>query len=141
MERHVWDCPECVKQFIEFRETLEVFRESVREWSEEYESHTEEAAALSNEHRFSNGSYMWFATAATLLIILASTLRLPYHRDESHRTTTGQSAALLSDEALFSQLDQEVSRTVPRSMEPLAQMVSPNGPASWSAANGSAEKE
>jgi anti-sigma factor RsiW len=111
--QHVQECPACRSELAQFREALGEFGGAVRVWSED---HAEAAVALSasvaEPRSWAASHQLAWALAIAAVCVLASFLA-PWHRGESAP----------SDALLLNQVDAQVSRTVPSSMEPLMKLV------------------
>jgi anti-sigma factor RsiW len=112
--QHIEDCPACRAEVANYSDVLAEFRGSVRAWSQDQAN-----AALAMPPAVQNAP-SWMAShqlAWALLIaavcIVASFVH-PWYR--SDRTSS-------SDTVLLNQVDGQVSRTVPSSMEPLMKLV------------------
>jgi hypothetical protein len=110
--QHLENCVACRAELGNFREALGEFRGAVRCWSEN------QAQAALAVHAGPSESRSWIAShqlALALLLaavcILASIL---WHPKEN---------APSSDSVLLNQVDAQVSRSVPSSMEPLMKLV------------------
>jgi predicted anti-sigma-YlaC factor YlaD len=112
--RHVQDCPACRAELVQVREALGGFRGAVRVWSE---VQANQALAISGPIPQSRSWVVSPQLAWALLIavvfVIASFVT-PLQRGES---TAGADAVLLN------QVDAQVSRTAPSSMEPLMKLV------------------
>lgn len=117
LAQHVQDCPACRVELANFRETLGEFRGAVRTWSEEQAraalatpDAVAEAPAWAPSHQLA------WALLIAAVCIFASFI-IPGH---------GRDNTSSSDAVLLNQVDSEVSRTVPSSMEPLMKLVVQN---------------
>jgi anti-sigma factor RsiW len=113
--RHLEGCPACRAELANFCEALNEFRGAVRGWSQR-----EAQAALAIPARAPD-TRSWIAShqfALVLLLaavcILASVAAPWYQR---HHPATANDAALLN------QVDAQISRTAPSSLEPLMKLV------------------
>jgi len=112
--RHVEQCPACRTELARFREALGEFGGAVRAWSDDRAHAVLLAAAPVAPRRAWNPAHQlaWALVLAAICVI--ASFVLPWHRGESSG---------LSDAALLNQVDAQVSRTVPASMEPLMKLV------------------
>ena len=112
--RHVEHCTACRAELAQFREALGEFRGAVRTWSEDQAHAAMAASAPVAEPRSWTASHqLAWALAIAAICVIASFLR-PWHTGAGART---------NDAVLLNQVDAEVSRTVPSSMEPLMNLV------------------
>ena len=99
---------------------LALFRGSVRHWSDGHSR--AEPPAIGGILPARRGSWAqplrWALVAATLLVLAV----VPVYRSVQDRQR--QAEAARADALLLEQVDAEVSRTVPRPMEPLVKLVS-----------------
>jgi anti-sigma factor RsiW len=110
--RHLDKCAACRAELASFREALGEFRGAVRCWSE-----SEAHAALAVQAGPSE-SRSWIAShQLALALLLAAVCVLA-----SFVWRGGESAAA-NDAVLLNQVDAQVSRAVPSSMEPLMKLV------------------
>jgi anti-sigma factor RsiW len=109
--RHLENCPACRAELEHFREALSEFGGAVRCWSEN-QAHAALAVPRPSESRSWIAAHQ-FALALFLaaVCILAS---IVWHGAEN---------APSSDAVLLNQVDAQVSRAVPSSMEPLMKLV------------------
>jgi anti-sigma factor RsiW len=110
--QHIEQCPACRAEFGNFRQALGEFRGAVRCWSES------QAHAALEIHARPSESRSWIAShQLALALLLAAVCILTsviWHRGEN---------APASDAVLLNQVDAQVSRAVPSSMEPLTKLV------------------
>ena len=122
--RHVQHCPACRAELIQFRDALGEFRGAVRAWSEDradkYQAgNYQEDTALASPAAVSGPRLGWashqlpWALLIAVVCIIASFV-FPRHPGEN---------APASDAVLLNQVDAQVSRTAPSSMEPLMRLV------------------
>ncbi len=110
--QHLEDCPACRAELERFREVLTGFRGAVRGWSENQAQVALVVNARPSESRSWIASHqLAFALLLAAVCILGSFL---WH---------GGEGAPASDAVLLNQVDAQVSRTVPSSMEPLMKLV------------------
>jgi anti-sigma factor RsiW len=110
--RHLEDCPACRAELGNFREALGAFRGAVHCWSEN------QAQAALAVHGSPSESRSWIAShQLALALLLAAVCILT-----SILWRPGANAPS-SDAVLLNQVDAQVSRAVPRSMEPLTKLV------------------
>ena len=110
--QHVSACANCQAQIEQFEAVLGGFRSSVRRWSED--QLFQHPRVVQPQVR---QPYAW---AASLVCVLAALVLVVLLRH------AGQVSAK-EDAALFMQIDQETSRTVPAAMDPLSELVAGDG--------------
>jgi anti-sigma factor RsiW len=112
--RHVEDCPACRAELVDFREALGEFRGAVRGWSEDQAQAARAVPAGVAEPRSWLPSHQlaWALLLAAVCVIASFVFPRP-----------GRGPGPASDAALLNQVDSQVSRTVPASMEPLMKLV------------------
>jgi hypothetical protein len=119
-ERHARECSECGAELARMEAALGLFRGSVRHWSDRQVR----VPRLLAPTRGSRGyparplPVRWALAAAALLVLAA----VPIYRNAQERQRQAEIAR--ADALLLEQVDAEVSRAVPRPMEPLAKLVS-----------------
>jgi anti-sigma factor RsiW len=112
--RHVQDCPACRAELAQFREALGEFRGAVRAWSEvEADQALEISGSVPQPRSWAVSQQLAWALLIAAVCVIASFV-MPRQRGES---TAGADAVLLN------QVDVQVSRTAPSSMEPLMKLV------------------
>ena len=112
MAQHVEDCPACRAELEQFREALYEFRGAVRCWSDNQAHAALAVQARPSESRsWIAGHQFALALALAAVCILVSVV---WH---------GGGNAPASDAVLLNQVDAQVSRAVPSSMEPLMKLV------------------
>ena len=119
-EQHVRECSECSAELARLEASLALFRGSVRHWSDRQVR----VPRLLAPTRGSRGyparplPVRWALVTAALLVLAA----VPIYRNAQVRQRQAEIAR--ADALLLEQVDAEVSRAVPRPMEPLAKLVS-----------------
>jgi len=113
LARHVQDCPMCQAELGNFREALGEFRGAVRAWSnDQAEAALDIPATVSQPRSIASHQLAWAVLIAVVCVI--ASLVGPRHGAEN---------AAASDAVLLNQVDAQVSRTAPTSMEPLMKLV------------------
>jgi hypothetical protein len=108
--KHVEDCPVCRAELVQFREALGEFGGAVRAWSQDQ---ADQALAIpARSSRTVSHQLAWALTIAVVCVI--ASFVLPRQGGES---------AAGADAVLLNQVDAQVSRTAPSSMEPLTKLV------------------
>ena len=119
-DQHVRQCPECGAELARMEAALGLFRSSVRHWSEGQSR--AEPPAIGNILPARGAAWAqpmrWALVAAALLVLAA----VPVYRNVQERRRQAEIA--MADALLLEQVDAEVSRAVPRPMEPLVNLVS-----------------
>jgi hypothetical protein len=119
-QRHVRQCSQCGAELARLEASLALFRGSVRHWSGRQSR--AEPPAISSIYPARRGPGIrpmrWALVAAALLVLAA----VPIYRNA--RNTQRQAEIARADALLLEQVDAEVSRAVPRPMEPLVKLVS-----------------
>jgi hypothetical protein len=131
-EQHVRECPECGAELARMEAALALFRGSVRHWSDGHSRAVPPAiGSILPARRGSWAQPLRWALVAAMLLVLAA---VPVYRNVQDRQR--QAEAAMADALLLEQVDAEVSRAVPRPMEPLVKLVSWD----FSSTDGSDEK-
>ena len=115
---HLRDCPACRAEVVNFREALGDFRWAVHSWSEEQASQYQANAASAMpavvpDTRWWTPSHQFAGALLVAAICVIASFVMPRHPEK----------VLSSDAVLLSQVDAQVSRTVPSSMEPLMKLL------------------
>ena len=119
-EQHVRQCPECGAEVASMEAALALFRGSVRHWSDRQVRVPRPLAPTRGSRGYPARPLplRWALLAAALLVLAA----VPVYRNAQDRQR--QAEAARADALLLEQVDAEVSRAVPRPMEPLVKLVS-----------------
>jgi len=119
-EQHVRQCPECGAEVARMEAALALFRGSVRHWSDRQVRVPRPLAPTRGSRGYPPRPrpLRWALVAAALLLLAA----IPIYRNVQDRQRQAEMAR--ADALLLEQVDAEVSRAVPRPMEPLAKLVS-----------------
>ncbi len=97
----------------EFREALGEFRGAVRAWSEDQAQAVIAMEPATRERRFWTASQQFALALALAAACILASLVVPRHTDK----------APANDAVLLNQVDVQVSRTAPSSLEPLMKLV------------------
>jgi hypothetical protein len=119
-EQHVRQCSQCSAELARLEASLALFRGSVRHWSDR-QSRVPRPLAPTRRSRWYPARphpMRWALVAAALLVLAAA----PIYRNAQDRQRQAEIAR--ADALLLEQVDAEVSRAVPRPMEPLVKLVS-----------------
>jgi hypothetical protein len=125
-EEHLRGCPDCAAEVERATEPLKLFRASVCALGERQMGPTRFVAQGRPARAF--GPLQWqLAMVAAALVIAA--IPLVRHFQPAPRTTAPiamaqVAGAQVSDEALLRQVETEISRSVPATMEPLEKLMS-----------------
>jgi anti-sigma factor RsiW len=112
--RHVEDCPACCAELIQFREAIGEFRGAVRGWSEDQANQAlAMPAPIAATRSWAASHQLAWALVIAVVCVVASFV-IPRHGGEN---------AAGADAVLLNQVDAQVSRTAPSSMEPLMKLV------------------
>ena len=119
-EQHVRECSECGAELARLEASLALFRDSVRHWSDGQVRVPRSLAPTRRRRGYPARPLpvRWALVAAALLVLAA----VPIYRNAQDRQRQAEMAR--ADALLLEQVDAEVSRAVPRPMEPLAKLVS-----------------
>jgi anti-sigma factor RsiW len=111
--QHVQNCPACRAELANFREALGEFRGSVRAWSKDQANLLAIPTTPPEPRAWAASHQLAWAVLIAAVCVIASFV-IPRHPGDN---------ALSSDAVLLNQVDTQVSRTVPSSMEPLMKLV------------------
>ena len=118
-QQHADECPQCHAEWIELRDTLSLFRGSVREWADaqtRFEAPTT-GALMTASRGLRGGRWGWvLATAALLLLIV-----IPAGNNVTQRQR--EAAAAAEDAALLNEVHEHLARPVASSMEPFLELL------------------
>jgi hypothetical protein len=103
-------------------EPIAMFGSAVREWSEQQAGNLQIKAPVPAPHHFwDTGMFRWqVATASTAALLLAA---IPIYRTNHREPVPMITTAAVSDETLLRDVETQISRSVPVSMEPLADLM------------------
>ncbi len=119
-EQHVRQCSECGAELARLEAALALFRGSVRHLSgRQSQAEPPDISNILPARRGPRIQPMRWALVAAALLVLAA---VPVYRNTQDRQRQAEIAR--ADALLLEQVDTEVSRTVPRPMEPLVKLVS-----------------
>jgi anti-sigma factor RsiW len=114
VSRHVQQCTVCREELANFQEALGSFRGAVRTWSQE-EAHRALAVPAQGPQARSlmaSRQLAWALLIAAVFVIASFVVPARNGKSEAQ-----------SDAVLLNQVDTQVSRTAPSSMEPLMKLV------------------
>ena len=111
VQSHLDDCRECREDLTHLEDSLRAFRQSVHDWAG-----APVQSAVSARHAVSLRPWKWAGMTA-----VAATLALfPLYLDVRHAE---REAEIAQDSLLLDQVQAQLARTVPQSMEPLMQLM------------------
>ncbi|HEV2688740.1 MAG TPA: hypothetical protein VGV35_09305 [Bryobacteraceae bacterium] len=117
-EHHARECSECAAELARMEGTLSLFRGAVHELSEQQGGAAQTAWTVERaSHGWRFQPMRWALACAVLLILAAMPL---YHNAKERQRKADMARA---DAALLEQVDAEISRAVPATMEPLVKLV------------------
>jgi hypothetical protein len=116
--RHLEECAQCRDSVARLEDGLAIFRGAAMKWSAECLEARPAPRHFVSEQRPSNFRWAFAAVIPLVLLLLAL---LPLHLSTP---PPSRPAAQMSDDALLEQVDEQVSVTVPSSMESLTHLVS-----------------
>jgi hypothetical protein len=120
MLRHLTECAGCRAAVERLQLGINIFRSAAVEWSSESLAARPQQLQMVAARRRPAAALRW-AMASVIPLVLLVLLLLPLHLSSprpAHR------AAEMSDDALLEQVDEQLSVTVPASMESLTHLVS-----------------
>jgi hypothetical protein len=122
--QHLRICDACRAEVARLQTDMALFGNAVRDWSEAV-SFSSARVEISATPRALFPRFAFAALAATCVLILVVALIItdPLHRN---RYQPGSGASPVEDAALLTQVDAELARTVPASMEPLTKLMAVN---------------
>jgi anti-sigma factor RsiW len=113
VESHLNECGACRAEVDRLEHALGHFRASLHQWSDEQYR----AAPVPVRHSWVGlRNPAWAAAALMTVLVVCLSLAWPLGRYR-------QAESAASDAALLNQVHEEVSRTVPRPMEPLSRLI------------------
>lgn len=126
--RHLVECAACRAEVAQLESGIGIFRSAAVEWSSQCLATRPRQLQSIPLRRFSMSAMRW-GLAATVPLVLLLLALLPLHlfhlsTPQATRPAVQISAAQISDDALLEQVDEQVSVTVPSSMESLTHLVS-----------------
>jgi len=126
--RHLVECAACRTEVARLEHGIAIFRSAAVEWSSQCLATRPQQLQPVPLRRFPIAVVRWgFAAVVPLVLLLLALLPLHLFRLSSPQATHPAvqiSAAQISDDALLEQVDEQVSVTVPSSMESLTHLVS-----------------
>jgi hypothetical protein len=126
--RHLVECAACRDEVARLEHGIAHFRSAAVEWSSQCLASRPQRLQSVPLRRFSIAAMRWgFAAAVPLVLLLLALLPLHLFHLSSPQITRPAvqiSAAQISDDALLEQVDEQVSVSVPSSMESLTHLIS-----------------
>lgn len=118
VEGHLQTCGACADEVARMAEPLAMFGAAVRSWGEE------QMGPVPVPRAASTGLTRWWqmglAFAMLLLLIAAPVYR---HRQVTREAAEMAARTAAQDEILLRQVEQEISRSVPAPLEPMAKLI------------------
>jgi hypothetical protein len=118
--QHVGSCTNCQAQIEQFEAALGGFRSSVRTWSEDQLPPRPRASQPQARRPYAWALRAEWVLAACVLAVLV------VHEWSQIKIVPG-GVSPQEEAALFRQIDQETSRTIPAAMDPLSKLVAGDG--------------
>ncbi len=136
--RHLVECAACRAEVARLEHGIGIFRSAAVEWSSQCLATRSQQLQSVPLRRLSISAMRWTFAAVVPLVLLLLALHL-FHLSSPQVTQPAVqiSAAQISDDALLEQVDEQVSVTVPSSMESLTHLVSSDNAGTANAAAGS----
>jgi hypothetical protein len=113
VERHAGECEECSARLDRMESAMAEFRGWVHEWSGAQPASAPRAAGRPAAGHMAR---RWILAAATVLILVSGPAYWQSRRQ-------ARAAEMARADALLEQVDAEISRAVPQTMEPLVNLV------------------
>jgi anti-sigma factor RsiW len=139
--RHLVECAPCRAEVARLEHGVAIFRGAAVEWSSQCLATRPQQLQSVPLRRLSITAMRWaFAAVVPLVLLLLALLPLHLFHLSSPQITHPAvqiSAAQISDDALLEQVDEQVSVSVPSSMESLSHLVSTDNTGTANAAAGS----
>jgi anti-sigma factor RsiW len=139
--RHLVECAACRAEVARLEHGIGIFRNAAVEWSSQCLATRPQQLQAVPLRRLSISAMRWtFAAVVPLVLLLLALHPLHLFHLSSPQVTQPAvqiSAAQISDDALLEQVDEQVSVTVPSSMESLTHLVSTDKAGIANAAAGS----
>jgi anti-sigma factor RsiW len=114
LEQHVGECEACAARLDRMENSLAEFRGSVQEWTARQ---TTPAPQMVWQRNYRHTAQRWLLAAASLVILVSASAYVQHARKIS------RAAEIAREDALLEQVDSEISRAVPQTMEPLVNLV------------------
>lgn len=123
VEKHLQLCPVCKNEVSAFQSALNDFRSAVHGWSDQSRTaDTVTIVKVRQQISFHGNSWNWLGFVAATIFICAAIHFNGQRAPERRQADVAK--ALASDADIMKQVDTELARTVPTSMEPLTRLVS-----------------
>ena len=128
-DRHLQSCPECLGQVEECVNALRAFRLSAREWTAQQGSSGENRTVALRQSASGFGRNFACIAAAAIALISICYVKPGFEGPQPviNAQPSHAPSSSVSDAALLSTINSQLSQTVPAPMEPLLSLVSPNG--------------
>jgi hypothetical protein len=136
--RHLVECAACRAEVGGLEQGIAIFRGAAVEWSAQCLATRPQQLQSVPLRRFSIAAMRWgFAAVVPLVLLLLALHLFHFSSPQIARPAVQISAAQISDDALLEQVDEQVSVSVPSSMESLTHLVSTDNSGTANAAAGS----
>ncbi|MGA2197622.1 MAG: hypothetical protein ABSH40_20330 [Bryobacteraceae bacterium] len=114
LQRHAGECEECSARLDRMESALAEFRGSAHDWSA---AQSASAPKIAWGPAARHTAQRWVLAAASLLILVSASAYWERSRQQA------RAAEMARADALLEQVDAEISRAVPQTMEPLVNLV------------------
>jgi hypothetical protein len=111
---HLEHCAACRAELVNVRQAVGEFRSAVRSWSEQQAQAAMSPVAMVESRSWIASHQFAMALALAAMFLIASVV-VPWYENRVHGST--------NDAALLNQVDAQVSRSAPSSLEPLMKLV------------------
>lgn len=115
-ERHALECPQCQAEIARMESALSKFRSAVHELGEEQSAIQTVWTPERTRRAWGSHQARWAAACIALLVMAV----IPVYHSARERQ---RAEMVKADAALLEQVDAEISRAVPTTMEPLANLA------------------
>jgi anti-sigma factor RsiW len=126
--QHLSQCSACRTSLARLEQGIGLFRTSAREWSaQSFEKRPLRMDSRAFARRTPSApAWQWVVACLLFLALLPVYFSVQRERPHANADSLASQAPAISDDALLQQVDEEVSESVPSSMEPLTHLVTTN---------------